>query len=183
MAHRPVGAGSSIAINVTSLQSSAFSVQSNVLRVVSVGAGAHVAIGTNPTATTSNYYIPNGQSTTLSISPVSSQIVSGITTGATTTIDFPEGTASPFESGDTVTLTADSQPYYNFTHAVVLSVNKSSDPNGFFSERIVVDTNTSGIMTALSTNAFLRKSLKVSARTDSGNAILYIQQVQITGQA
>jgi len=60
MAHRSVGAGSSIAINVTSAQSSAFSVQSNVLRVVPVGAGAHIAIGTNPTAATTDYYVPNG---------------------------------------------------------------------------------------------------------------------------
>jgi hypothetical protein len=183
MTHRPVGAGSSIAINTTSSQSSSFSVQSNALRLVSVGAGAHVAIGTDPTATTANYYVPNGQPTSLSIASVASNSVSGITTGATTVIDFFEGTASPFEPGDTVTLTSSGQPYYNFTHKTVLSVNRSSDRNGFFSERITIDTNTSGIATAFSTDASLRKSLKVAARTDSGNAVLYIQQVQITGQA
>lgn len=183
MTHRPVGAGSSIAINTTSSQSSAFSVQSNVLRVVPVGSGAHVAIGTNPTATTADYYVANGQAATLSLAPVSSQIVSGITTGTTTIIDFPEGTASPFEPGDYVTLTSNGQSYYNFSHAPVLSVNRTSDQNGFFSERITVSTNTSGIATAFSTDASLRKSLKVAARTDSGNAVLYIQQVQITGNA
>ena len=59
MAHRPVGAGTSITINATSAQSAAFSVQSSVLRVVAVGAGAHVAIGTNPTATNADYYFPS----------------------------------------------------------------------------------------------------------------------------
>ena len=183
MAHRPVGAGSSIAISGTSTQSIAFSVQSSVLRVVAVGAGAHVAIGTNPTATTADYYVPNGQSATLGLTKASNRVV-GVTTGTTTTIIFPEGTQCPFGVGDYVTLTANGQSYYNFTHQEVISVDTSAGVNGYHQTRCSISTNTSGIVTAFaSADASLTNSLKVAARTDSGTGVLHFQQVQISGQA
>ena len=185
MTHRPVGIATTIAISATSSASPAFSVQSNVLRLVTVGNGAHVAIGTNPTATTNDYYIPVGQSATLSIAPVNSNTIAGITTGTTTIIDFLEGTASPFEPGDCVTLTCSDQPYYNVSHIAVTAVNRNSDNSGYFSERITLGYNSSGIATAYaSTVGTLRKSLKVAARTDTATpAVLHLQQVQITSQA
>lgn len=183
MSHRPVGVGSSIAFNATSVQSSAFSVQSNVLRVVSVGAGAHVAIGTNPTATIADYYVPNGQSATLALTKASNRVV-GVTTGTTTTIIFPEGTQCPFGVGDYVTLTASGQSYYEFTHQPVIAVDTTSGVNGYHQTRCSIGTNTSGIVTAFgSPDATLTNSLKVAARTDIGSAVLYLQQVQISGQA
>jgi len=184
MAHRPVGAGSSIAINATSSQSSAFSVQSDVLRVVAVGNGAHVAIGTDPTATITDYYIPSGQTATLALTKASNKVV-GITTGTTTIITFAEGTQCPFGVGDHVTLSG-AQDYYNssITHQLVVSVDTSSGVGGYHQSRCTLGTNTSGIITAFSgSNASLRNSLKVAARTDTGNAVLYLQQVQISGQA
>lgn len=183
MAHRPVGAGSSIAINLTSSQSSAFSVQSSVLRVVAVGAGAHVAIGTNPTAATTDYYIPSGQSATLGLTKASNRIV-GITTGATTIVTFAEGTQCPFGVNDTVSLSVSGQSYYDFSHKVVKSVDTSSSINGYHQTRCTIDTNTSGIVTAFSSSdATLRNSLKLAARTDSGAGVIHLQQVQIAGDA
>lgn len=183
MAHRPVGAGSSIAINATSAQSSAFSVQSNVLRVVPVGAGAHVAIGTNPTATTADYYVPNGQAATLALTKASNRVV-GVTTGTTTTIIFAEGTECPFGVGDYVSLTANGQSYYDFTHQPVISVDTTAGVGGYYQNRCSIGTNTSGIVTAFfSKDATLTNSLKVAARTDTGAGALYLQQVQVSGQA
>jgi len=183
MAHRPIGAGSSVAINTTSSKSSAFSVQSNVLRVVSVGAGAHVAIGTEPTATTADYYIPSGQSATLALTKASNRVV-GVTTGTTTIVTFAEGTQCPFGVGDYVSLIASGQSYYNFTHQPVISVDTSSGVNGYHQTRCSIGTDTSGIATAFSSSdATLRNSLKVAARTDSGAGVLHLQQVQVSGQA
>lgn len=183
MAHKPIGVGSSIATSATSTQSSAFSVQSSVLRVVSVGAGAHVAIGTNPTATTLDYYIPSGQEATLALTKASNRVV-GVTTGAITTIIFPEGTQCPFGINDTVSLSVSGQPYYNFIHGVITSVDTSSGVDGYHQTRCTVDVNTSGISTAFSsTDATLRNSLKLAARTDTGAGVLYLQQVQIAGDA
>ncbi len=183
MAHRPVGLGNSIAISSGSAttSSSSFPIQSNVLRVVAVSAGTHVAIGTNPTATSSDYYIPANQSATIALSPAS-QRVSGVTTGSTTILDFPEGTESPFVVGDYVTLTSVGQSYYNFTHQPIIAVNSSSNYQGYFSTRVSIGTNTSGIVTAFIADGNLRKSVKISAY-GTGSGALYYQQVQISGDA
>ena len=182
MAHRPVGISSSIAISATSAQSSAFSVQSDVLRLVAVGAGAHVAIGTEPTATTASYYIASGQSATLALTKASNRVV-GVITGTTTTIIFPEGTQCPFGVGDYVSLTASGQSYYDFTHQKINSVDVSSGVNGYHQARAVINYDSSGIVTAFSSpDANLVLSQKVSAR-GLGAGTLYIQQVQLSGQA
>jgi len=183
MTHRPVGSGISFTTSTTSSKSAAFSGRSNTLRLVATGANAFVAIGTEPTATTGDYCIPSGTSATLAIDNGSARIV-GVTTGTTTYVDFPEGQASPFGIGDYVTLTASQQTYYNFTHAPVIQVYNTSNQGGYYSTRIGIATNTSGIATAFEDqDAILRNSIKVAAITDSGAGTLYTQQVQITGQA
>jgi hypothetical protein len=183
MAHRPVGSGVSFTTSTTSSKSSAISGRSNALRVVATGANAFVAIGTEPTATTGDYCVPAGTSATLAIDNGSARIV-GVTTGTTTYVTFPEGQASPFGIGDYVTLTVSNQTYYNFTHAPVIQVFNTSNYEGYFSTRIGIATDTSGIATAFSDpDAVLRNSFKVAAITDSGSGVLYTQQVQISGQA
>jgi hypothetical protein len=179
--HKPVGLGSSVTITSgAATTSSALSVQTKALRVVAT-AGAFIGIGTSPTASATDYYIPSGGTATLALSPASQRVI-GIITGTTTTITFPEGTGSPFVVGDYVTLTSAGQSYYNFTHQPVTAVDASSGVNGYYSTRITVSTSTSGIVTAFSTDGDLRKSIKVSAY-GTGAGALYYQQVQIAGDA
>jgi hypothetical protein len=183
MAHRPVGAGSSFTFTAgAATTSSAFTVQSSVLRVVAVGGSAHVAIGVNPTATNTDYYVPSGETVTLGLTKASNRVV-GITTGTTTIVTVPEGTQVPFGVGDYVTLTATGQSYYNFTHQQVLSIDTSAGVDGYFSTRMTVNYNSSGIVTAFSAaDASVVVSNKISAY-GVGSGTLYFQQVQITGQA
>jgi len=183
MAHRPVGAGSSFTFTAgAATTSSAFSVQSSVLRVVAVGGAAHVAIGVNPTATNTDYYVPSGETVTLALTKASNRVV-GITTGTTTIVTVPEGTQVPFGVGDYVTLTASGQSYYNFTNQQVLSVDTSAGVNGYYQTRMTVNYNSSGIVTAFSSaDASVVISNKISAY-GVGSGTLYFQQVQITGQA
>ena len=182
MTHRPVGAGSSFSFTGTATTSSAFSVQSDTLRIVAVGGAAHITIGSSPTATNTDYYVPSGGSVTLALTKASNRVV-GITTGTTTTIDFAEGTQSPFGVGDSVTLTASGQSYYDFSHQIVTSVNTSSGVNGYHQSRIIVSYNSSGIVTAFSSaDASVTTSNKVSAY-GVGAGTLYYQQVQISGDA
>ena len=183
MAHRPVGAGSSFNFTAgAATTSSAFTVQSSVLRVVAVGGAAHVVIGVNPIATNTDYYVPSGDTVTLGLTKASNRVV-GVTTGATTTITVPEGTQVPFGVGDYVSLTANGQSYYNFTHAQVTSVDTTSGVDGYHQTKMTVAYNTSGIATAFaSPDALISLSNKVSAY-GVGSGILYFQQVQITGQA
>jgi len=182
MAHKPVGSGSSVTISSgAATTSTEFSVLSDTLRLVAVNAGVFVSIDSEPEASSSDYFIAADTSATLALT-LSSQRVVGVTTGTTTIIDFPSGTGSPFNQGDFVTLTTLDQNYYNFSHKEVLSVDRSSGVGGYFSTRIVVDTDTSGITTAFNGYADLRKSLKVGA-FGLGAGTLYYQQVQISGDA
>ena len=196
MAHQPVGSGASIALttDTANTTSSGIAQQSDTLRVVLVGAdavqGAHVAVGTDASATTASYYVVKNEPASISISRPSSQRVVGITTGSTTLIDFPEGTGSPFGLGSRVNLTVTDQSYYDDSvgFATVTKVWSGSGRNGNFSTRISVDADTSGIVTAYSSGNYaeLRNSFKVSALAKGGAATgkstLYYQQVQITGE-
>jgi hypothetical protein len=183
MAHRPVGAGSSFSFSAgTASTSSSFSVQSSVLRVVAVSGAAHVAVGPTPSATSSDYYVPSGGTATLALTKASNRVV-GVTTGSTTIVYVPEGTQVPFGVGDYVSLTANGQSYYDFDYKEVLSVDTSSNFDGYFQTRMTVDYDSSGIVTAFSSSdATVTTSNKVSAY-GGGAGALYYQQVQITGDA
>jgi hypothetical protein len=182
MAHKPIGSGSSVAITSgVAATSSPFLVQTDTVRVVAVSAGVFVKIDSEPAATSSDYYVAANTSATLGIDPASQRVV-GVTTGSTTIIDFPSGTGTPFEQGDYVSLTALNQPYYNFTHKQVLSVNNTAGNGGYYSTRITVNTSTSGILTAFADYGDLRKSLKIGT-FGTGAGTLYYQQVQISGDA
>jgi hypothetical protein len=185
MAHRPVGVGSSFTFSAGTATTSpnSFSVQSSVLRVVAEGAGAYVKIGVGtPAATNTDYYIPSGNTATLALTKASNRVV-GIITGTTTKVIVPEGTQVPFGVGDYVTLSANGQSYYNFTHKEVLSVDTSTGVDGYYQTRMTVANDSSGIVTTFSSNdASVSISNKVSAY-GAGSGTLYYQQVQITGQA
>ena len=195
MALNPVGSGASIALTTdTANTTSSIAQKANTLRVGLVGAdavqGDHVAIGTDASATTSDFYIVKNEPASINIFRPSSQRVVGITTGTTTLIDFPEGTGSPFAVGSRVDLTVTGQSYYDDVvgFATVSKVWDGANIGGHYSTRISVDANTSGIVTAYdSTNyAELRNSFKVSALAKggavTGKSTLYYQQVQISGE-
>jgi len=183
MAHRPVGAGSSFAFTAgAATTSSAFSVQSSVLRVVAVGGAAFISVGATPSATAADYYVPSAGTETIALTKASNRVV-GVTTGTTTTVIVPEGTQVPFGVGDYVSLTVSGQTYYNFNHQRVISVDTTSNVSGYYQTRMVVDYNSAGIVTAFSSlDASVITSNKVSA-FGAGSGTLYYQQVQISGQA
>ena len=186
MAHRPVGTGLSITSAGTAATSTAFNVQSNVLRVVAVTAAVNVAIGTDPVAAKTDYYIPAGGSATLAMTKASQQVVS-ISKANGAVITCPEGTQMPFVVGDRVTLTDanDSNWTTLINDTKVLSVDSSSDYQGYFQTRLTVEANTSGISTAFNfKGASLVNTLKVSAIPNGAAAgSIWVQQVQVSGDA
>ena len=192
MAYRTVGAGQSIALTGTATTSTAFKVQSNVLRIVASGADAYVAIGTDPVATTTDFIVPSSEPESLAMLKMSQRVVS-ITKGATTTLAAPEGTQMPFNIGDRVTLDfeGDATNDSNYTTLIndtkVVGKSRSAGVGGDFSEKITVEANTSGVSTAFTPtgNATLFMSNKVSVISPNPTAasVVYIQQVQTTGSA
>ena len=195
MALNPVGSGSSLTVSTDTAKVIAAGIaqQSDTLRVSLVGAsgmdGAHIKTGTMPTATTADFYLVKGETATLNIDRPSSQRVTGITTGSTTIVQFPEGTGTPFGVGSSVSITVTDQSYYDdiIKDSSVTAVDNTAGVGGAFATRITLDADTSGIVTAVSGYATLRNSFKVSALA-KGNAAdvtgaLYYQQVQVTGEA
>ena len=192
MAYRTVGAGQSIALTGTATTSTAFKVQSNVLRIVASGADAYVAIGTDPVATTTDFIVPSSEPESLAMLKMSQRVVS-ITKGATTTLAAPEGTQMPFNIGDRVTLDfeGDATNDSNYTTLIndtkVVGKSRSAGVGGDFSEKVTVEANTAGVSTAFTPtgNATLFMSNKVSVISPNPTAasVVYIQQVQTTGSA
>ena len=192
MAYRTVGAGQSIALTGTATTSTAFKVQSNVLRIVASGADAYVAIGTDPVATTTDFIVPSSEPESLAMLKMSQRVVS-ITKGATTTLAAPEGTQMPFSIGDRVTLDfeGDATNDSNYTTLIndtkVVGKSRSAGVGGDFSEKVTVEAYTSGVSTAFTPtgNATLFMSNKVSVISPNPTAasVVYIQQVQSTGSA
>lgn len=178
---RPVGINSTISTSTSSQQTSAISQQSDTLRVVAETAGVYVNYGANPVSTNENIYVPVGEGEDISLGPVQSNRVVGITTGTTTIIDFPEGTGCPFGVGDAVTLTAN-QSNFNFTHQLVQSVDNTAGVGGYFNTRMTVNYNSASVTDVFDAQQFaeIRKSIKVSVKTESGSGKAYIQQVQVS---
>ena len=189
MTLRTVGAGTSITTGAASQQSGPISGKSTALRVVATGQNTHVAIGTEPTAAVTDFIVPKDSAATLGFTNTSARVVS-YTKGSTTILDFPEGTSSPFAVGDYVSLSCSSQTDFDFTHKRVKTVyNKARTSQAYagenyFGQRIIVEHNSGSVSgTFNDPDATLRASFKVAARTDSGSGKLYIQQVQISGEA
>ena len=189
MTLRTVGAGTSITTGAASQQSVPISGKSTAIRVVATGQNTHVAIGTEPTAAVTDFVVPKDSAATLAFSNTSARIVS-YTKGTTTILDFPEGTSSPFGVGDYVSLSCPANTDFDFTHKRVKTVydkartSQAYAGENYFVQRIIVEHNSGSVSgTFNDPDATIRGSFKVAARTDSGSGKLYIQQVQIAGDA
>jgi len=175
---KPVGINTTFASGSSSAQSVAIAQQSDAIRILAEGAGVHVAVGTNPTATVDNFYVGTSEADTITIGPITSQRVVGVTTGTTTILDFPEGTGCPFAVGDAASLTVIGQSTLNFEHKIITDVNTTSNVGGYYNTRVTVDHDSSAGPTFNAPYAELRKSIKVAVKTNSGTGTVFIQQVQ-----
>ena len=200
MAHRTVGVGQTIRLSGTATTSSAFTVQSNVLRVVASDGNAYVAIGTDPVATATDYLVTSNQPETLAMLKQSQRVIS-ITNGATTVLAAPEGTQMPFNLGDRVTLVVEDTSKIDTNYLTgdnpivdvkVIGKSRGASPvvagfGGDFSEKITVEANTSAVSTAFSPTChatlFMSNKVSVMSPNSNANSVVQIQQVQTTGSA
>ena len=195
-AHKPVGTGASIARGAASTYVE-FKQESQYVRVVAVGEDCHVAIGTEPTAGATDYYVPSGGTAVLSLDKVRSNRVVGVTTGTgETTIDFAQGTGSPVDVGQLVMLDITGNSVLSFGPGVgvatanacyVTSINSSLGQSGYESTRITVDFDSQDLAAAMPPTwswAQLHKVARVAVINGSaGTGTAYIQQVQTAGDA
>ena len=188
--HNPVGSVITLTTSATSGQSTQFDQQSDTVRIVATAGNNHVAIGSTPVAAVTDYLVQASGESFLSLGPILSQRVTMVSAGSSTEIKFPEGVkGSPFAVGDTVSLSGKSG--WTFEHAHISAISYPSytsddqrtvvtvayDSSGWSGTWTDDDENPSG------DTGTLRRSLMVAARTDTSSGKIYIQQVQITGDA
>ena len=187
--HNPVGSVITLATTATSGQSTQIDQQSDTLRIVATAGNNHVAIGSTPVAVVTDYLV-TGESF-LSLGPILSQRVTMVTKGSTTEIKFPEGVkGSPFKIGETVSLSG-SKSGWSFEHAHISAITYPSYTSDDQRTAVTVAYDSSawsGTWTDDDANpsgdtGTLRRSFMVAARTDTGSGKIYIQQVQIAGDA
>lgn len=190
MAHRPVGAGASIAITKGSaVASDKFVVKSNAVRLVALNADTAVAISTGPaTAAATDYIVSTGQPEVIALNVVTNTIENLASSGTTTIITLPQGQQSPFVVGDFVTLSGANDSNWDtvLTHKEITGINEAYVPNGHYNAKLHLrDANTSGVSTAYTQNsqATLSKSIALSTYGINGTGSLHYQQVQISGGA
>ena len=195
MAYRSVGVGTSVSIPspaAAAVQTDYFDVQTETIRINAVGADCHVTVGSTPSATTENLYIPAGGTMSLGMTKASQRVV-GITTGTTETIlKFPEGQQCPFGTGNYISVeTSDS--YAGITsylqHKRVISVNTTAGIEGYFMTQCTVAADTQKIIESdvSFTDARAIASHRVSVIGASGahnlaSGHIHCHQVQITGE-
>ena len=188
--HNPVGSVITLTTTATSAQSTQFDQQSDTVRIVATSGNNHVAIGSTPVAVVTDYLVQASGESFLSLGPILSQRVTMVSAGSSTEIKFPEGVkGSPFAVGDTVSLSGKSG--WTFEHAHITAITYPSytsddqrtvvtvayDSSGWSGTWTDDDENPSG------DTGTLRRSFMVAARTDSGAGKIYVQQVQIAGDA
>ena len=162
-------------VSVTSgvTTSSAIELKTGYLRMVATAA-CNVSIGTNPTATTNDFYLAAGEPEIIKEKVARLKVV-GITTGATTIINLGHNNGNPFVVGDYVTV--DGTVGMNTSHNRVLSITEN-----VASTTITIDYNSSAIGVVTVTDAYVARSVKVSA-IGATSGSLYITEVQIASQA
>lgn len=158
-----------------STQSTAITLNTGLIRILPVGAAVAVAIGTNPTATTSDYAVSQYQPEILK-ERIAKQTISGITTGTTTVVSFAENSGNPFVVGDFVSIVGATPAGINTSHNQIIGKTDSSITVSFNSTATGPITSVSG--------SYVARSVKVAAyglgATASG---VYISEVQTTAQS
>jgi hypothetical protein len=162
-------------VGETSTQSTAITLNTGQIRIATVDAAVAVAIGTDPTATTSDFAVLQHSPAVLK-ERIAKQTISGITTGSTTTITFGENAGNPFLVGDFVSIVGASPSGINTSHNQVTSKTEGSIT-------ITFDSTATGPITSV-VGSYVARSVKVAALGLGGTASgVYISEVQTTSQA
>ena len=173
MAFRIVQTVNAVSVSAAATTTSnAISLQSGYLRVSCGSTAAYIQISENPVATANDFMIVPNSADVLK-QRVARQRISGITTGATTVVEFGENNGNPFIIGDHVTISGGSPVGVNTSHMQVTASNASS---------ITLNWNSSSVTGIAVTNAIISRSVKVSVFSPIATTVS-IAEVQIASQA
>ena len=151
--------------------SSGIALKTGYIRVSTGTTGAYVAVGTDPIATANSFHIPASSVEIIRETPIR-QRLSGITTGSSTVITFPNQSGNYFSVGDYVTIEGASPAGINTVHVPVTAVTETTATLAYASQSVT------GVTVSGSTS--LVKSVKVSAIGAGNGSDVSIAEVQIS---
>lgn len=152
----------------TASLSSSIAMKSGYIRVSTGTTGAHVAIGTNPTATSSDFHLPPYAAEVIK-ERIARQKISGITTGTTTVIQFDNNAGNAFLIEDYVTIDGVSSPAgINTSHNSIISKTDSS---------VTIDYNSTAHSNIIIGSGNLSKSVKISVLGSGGSSDVFVSEV------
>lgn len=151
----------------TATTSNPIALKSGYIRVSTASTGAYVAIGTDPSVSTSSFHVPPYSAEVIK-ERFARQRISGITTGATTVISFGENYGNVFVLDDYVTIEGAHPTGINTTHKRITSINDSS---------ITIDFDSTSIAGVAVTNASVFRSVKVAAISEGSSAPVNLCEV------
>jgi hypothetical protein len=148
--------------------SNPIALKSGYIRVAAGLTAVYVETGGNPTATTNSFYIsPYGNEVLKE--RIARQKISGIATGSSTTIIFPNNAGNPFIIGDYVTIENAQPAGINTVHQLVTNLTDDT---------LTISADTSSIVGVITTTeAIVSRSVKVSALADGVATNLNITEV------
>lgn len=126
-----------------------------------------IAIGTNPVATRDNYHIQSFGNDIIK-ETLRRQVITGITTGTTTTLLFSNNTGNPFSNTDYITIEGAPTVGLNTAHNSIISSTDSS---------VTINFNSSSITSPNITGAVAARSVKVSCLSFESNTFFNISEV------
>jgi len=158
----------SVGVAITSVP---IALKSGYLRITigstATSSGGYVAIGTNPVVNRNCFHIvPYG--TDILKETMRRQVISGITTGSTTTITFSDQVSKPFEITDYITIAGAATAGINTTHNSIISMTDSS---------VTFNFNSSSISSPNVSGASAYRSVKVACLTDDPGTFFNISEV------
>ncbi len=129
--------------------------------------GGYVAIGTNPTVNRNSFHIvPYG--TDILKETMRRQVITGITTGTTTTLTFSDQVSNPFEITDYITIAGAATAGINTAHNSIVSMSDSS---------VTINFNSSSVVSPNISGASAYRSVKVACLTDDVGSFFNISEV------
>jgi hypothetical protein len=127
----------------------------------------YIAIGTNPVANINNFHI-SSFGVEIIKETLRRQVITGITTGTSTTLIFGQNTGNPFLNTDYITIEGASTVGLNTTHKAILSSTDSS---------VTIDFDSSSITSPNVLGATASRSVKVSCFTPDSDVFFNISEV------
>lgn len=132
-----------------------------------VNCNGYIAIGTDPVANINNYHIQSFGNDIIK-ETLRRQVITGITTGTTTTLLFGNNTGNPFPDTDYITIEGAPTVGINTQHNSILSSTDSS---------LTINFNSSSITSPNITGAIAARSVKVSCLSYEQNTFFNISEV------